>query len=160
MEELSPKKETVLFEWHSLEFSEEPKSREWFFGVGLVAAALAIWSAFTLNIMFFLVIIVSALALFLLARREPKEYHFKITTSGIWADKEFLPFHSLESFWIFESPHQQILSVKAKSRFSLGHHLFLREGDSEKVKGILTNYLPEVEEHYSLIDWLSDWLRI
>lgn len=160
MQNLAPKKDDVLFEWHSLEFNREPKSREWFFGAGLVAAALAIWAAFTLNIMFLLIVIVSALTLFLLARREPKEYHFKITTSGIWADREFLAFHSLESFWIFESSRQPIVNVKPKNRFSLGHHLFLREGDSERVKEILANYLPEVEENYSLIDWLSDWLRL
>lgn len=151
--------EKILAEWRAPEFRARGKSTDWFFGAGLVAVALLAWALWTLNIMFLLVVIVGTTTLFLFSFRKPKTYHFKITRRGIWIGKEFHPFQTFDSFWIFTLPDGHRLSLKPNARFSSSIHIVLPEKAMPAVRTTLLELLPEVEEHYSFVDWLADWLR-
>jgi len=150
--------EKILLAWRAAEFKKKPKSIDWFFGIGVVAIALMVWAIYTLNLMFFLVVLVATIALFVAANRKPKTYHFKISDSGIWIEKKFLPFQTLASFWIFDFPDTKILSLKSKNRLSIGNHFLIPKKKVQDLRRVLSQYLSEEEESYSLIDWLSDWL--
>ncbi|MFN7088554.1 MAG: hypothetical protein ACK4NX_01915 [Candidatus Paceibacteria bacterium] len=151
--------ENILLEWRAPEYRKSPKSADWFFGIGLIALALAIWAIYTINIMFLLTVLVGFVVLLIFALRKPKIYTFKITSAGIFIGKTLVPFQSIESFWVFDFPDAKILSLKPKSRLSPGTHIIVPEAKISDLKSILSEYLPEVEENYSFVDWLADYLR-
>jgi hypothetical protein len=151
--------EKILIEWQAPEFRPHPKTLDWFFGVGLVSLGLAIWAIYTLNLLFLLVILAGTVALFIFAAKEPKIYRFFITSSGIGIERNFTTFQSLDSFWIFNFPDAKILSLKPKARLLPGTHIVLPEKNATNIKNILSQYLPEEEEHYSFADRLADYFR-
>jgi|GEM_PF-4621670 len=152
-------KEEILCEWKAPEFRKNPKSADWFFGFGLIVIALLTWAIYTVNIMFVLVILLGAIALLSWTVRKPKPYVFQITRTGMYVGKNLVSFQDLESFWIFEFPDTNILSLKLKSRVSPGMHILVAPKDTPQVRNALSQFLVETEEQYSFADWLSDYLR-
>ena len=94
----------------------------------------------------------------LFGAREPEMVNFEITKRGLKAKNNLYPFNSLESFAVrdHETPHKLMIE---SSRLFLPHIVMpLGDTDPEKVRAILSRFLPEVPFEESLIDELAERL--
>lgn len=110
MDQLNDKK---IMRWSAEEFEYSEKSIDWFWAVGVVAVGFAILSIFLGNLLFAILIIISAFALSVQAVRKPRLINFEINEEGVIIDKKLYTYNTLESFWIINKEKIIIKSKKA-----------------------------------------------
>jgi len=102
-----------IIRWSAEEFEYSEKSVDWFWAVGVVSVGFAVLSIFLGNLLFALLIIISAFALSMQAVRKPKVINFEINDEGIIIDKKLYIYNTLESFWVINKEKIIIKSKKA-----------------------------------------------
>ena len=128
---------------------------------GLVAFGFLLFSLFTKNFIFALIIILAAFTLFIWTQKEPQKVSFAITKKGILINrKNLLAFGNLKSFWIFSGPSEiKYISIESKKVFMPRIAIPLGERGPEEIRQVLSKFLPEEEQEESLIDALGKHLK-
>jgi hypothetical protein len=135
-----------IISWQGPEHRYVEKNSDWYWAVGIVsftAAALAIMFG---QVIFGLLIVVSAVALTLHASVAPRVIRTEINDRGIIVDKTLYPFLNLESFWI--DPHHYPSKVLVKSQKTFMPFLSIHIPDDvnpEDVRQVLLTYIAETE---------------
>ncbi|MDE1874634.1 MAG: hypothetical protein KGI79_01750 [Patescibacteria group bacterium] len=93
------------FRWQTPEYVHVEKTSDWYWTVGIIAAALVIVSVIFGNALFGLVLAIGAFALTMFASRPPRVISVEISDRGIMIDKTLYPFPTLESFYVDEEHH-------------------------------------------------------
>jgi len=93
------------FSWHTHEYIHREKTQDWFWVLGIVAAAAAVTSVIFGNILFAILIVIGAFVLALFAARKPNVVEVEVNDKGILVEKTLYPYKSLKSFWIDEEHH-------------------------------------------------------
>lgn len=110
MDQINDKK---IIRWSAEEFEYSEKSVDWFWAVGVVAVGFAILSIFLGNLLFAILITISAFTLSLHAVKKPRSISFEINDEGVIIDKKLYTYNTLESFWIINKEKIIIKSKKA-----------------------------------------------
>ena len=147
-------RQSFKFEWDAHEYEHKERSSDWFWAVGIVSFSLAIASIILGNIIFGLLILISAFALALFINRPPETTHVLVNEKGITRGKIFYPYSALESYWIdTEHPHKKIILRSKKLLMPLiivplGADASLDELDDALVRSLSREYhsLPFVEK--------------
>lgn len=142
-------KNSFQIEWDAHEYEHKIRSEDWYWAVGIITVAIAISSIIFGNIIFAILIIVSAFALSLFINRAPDTVHVIVDEKGVVRENIRYPYGTIHSFWIdVEHPHKKIL-LRSQKKFMpliiipLGNNV-----DPEKLQRTLLRYLPE--EHHTL----------
>jgi len=90
------------FSWQTHEYVHREKSQDWFWVLGIIAAASAVTSIIFGNVLFAIVIVIGAFVLALFSARKPSTIEVQIGPKGVAVEKTLYPFASLKSFWIDE----------------------------------------------------------
>jgi len=93
--------ETIIY-WHSPEHHFDKKTTDWYWGFGIITAAIAVLSFYFDNFIFGIFIIIAALTIGLLSYKETRVALIQMTTKGIMFGSRLYPFSSFRSFWIEE----------------------------------------------------------
>lgn len=151
---------SVLIQWQAPEFSYSPKSAAWYFWLFFATVLLLGFAFYTQNYSFGIIILLSFLLVFAWSRKMPRIIDFAITKQGITIDGKLYPFGELESFWIFYEP-PEIKEISIKSKKKILHYLKmpLEEENPARVRKILIEYLPEIEQEESIFDSLARLLK-
>lgn len=132
------------FEWSALEHHHSgEKSPDWYWGIGIVAIAMAVLATFFGNILFALLILLATFVLFVHKHTHPKMMRYAITRKGIWVGEDLYPYDSLESFWVEDEIDEQILF---KSSRPLMTYIILPLPDNvnpDQIREYLLEYLDE-----------------
>lgn len=134
-------------EWTVLERKSGRHAADWYWAVGIIAASIAATSFILDNILFAVFVIVSTVALFLRTLQKPRAIEYALTSKGIWVDREFHAFKSLESFWIEETEDPAVLLIKSKAITMPLIVIPLEDIDHEALHAYLIMILPEIELH-------------
>jgi len=105
-------KKTPAFrmEWDAPEYEHKERSSDWFWAVGIVSFSIAIASVILGNIIFGILILVSAFSLSLFVNREPETVHVVVDEKGITKGRLRYPYPSLHSYWLdTDHPHPKIV---------------------------------------------------
>lgn len=86
--------------WRAYEHDHTERGADWYWALGITAAATAITSILFGNVLFALLIIAAATALGLLARREPPVVDFELSDDGIQVGSILHPYENIISFWV------------------------------------------------------------
>lgn len=100
--------------WKTHEYKHSYKTNDWFWILGIIGISLAVAAIIFGDVLFAVVILLATFGIALFAVRKPSLIHIEIGDKGIQVDKNFLPYHNLESFWIDESPEETKLFLKSK----------------------------------------------
>ena len=151
---------SVLIQWQAPEFSYSPKGATWYFWLFFAAALLLGFAFYTRNYSFGLIILLSFLLIFVWSKKTPRIINFAVTKQGIMIGEKLHRFGELESFWIFYEP-PEIKEVSVKSRKKILHYLKMPlEGENPaRIRKILFEYLPEVEQEESIFDSLARLIK-
>src|SRR3990167_9481497 len=94
-------------EWDAHEYEHKERSSDWFWAVGIISVSVAIASVIFGNIIFGILVLISAFALSLFINRPPSTLHIIVDEKGVTRGKIRYPFSTLQSFWIdTEHPHK------------------------------------------------------
>lgn len=149
-----------LYSWKAKEFEKYEKSTAWFVVMGLVFLALILtaiaWQSYTAFILFVLI----GFVVFIYAVREPKTLEYAITHQGVKVENLIYKFDDIESFWIFyDPPEVKYLSLKTKHGLGKHVHIPLGQEDPEKIREVLSRFVPEKKQEEHLADVLARALR-
>ena len=132
-------------EWQALEYIHKEKTSDWYWIVGIITVSIAIIAIILNNVIFGILIVISTFTLSLYATRKPEIIPIEISSLGIKINSTLHPFTDLESFWVETRDAYPRVILKSKKKISLYIVILLGNADSEDVREMLTQYLPETE---------------
>lgn len=133
--------------WDVVTHVHKERTADWYWALGLVAlvaAGLSIWLA---NILFAIIIVVSAFSLGMLAARGPREHSVHIDNKGIAIDGTLYAYRSLKSFWVDRHPEDPRLYLMTHG--IMAPHITLpldNAAQAEQVHSYLRTKVEEVEQ--------------
>lgn len=132
--------------WHTHEYHHTEKTVDWYWIVSIVSISVAIIAIILNNIIFAILIIVSAFTLMLFASKRPEIIEVTIENTGVTIGKYHYPYSNLESFWIETKEHIPRMIFKSKKIFMPLIVVFIEDVPAEKIHEQLSKNLKE-EEH-------------
>jgi hypothetical protein len=138
-----------LIEWSAPEHFHTEKNNDWYWSVGIITITAVALSFIFKDIIFGILLIVSAFALVVHASKKPRIVKCEINDRGVVIDNILHPFMNLESFWIDAHEQPPRVLIKSYKTFMPYIKVYIEEVDPEKVRDILLNYIAETEHHES-----------
>ncbi len=134
--------------WKAFEYLHTEKTSDWYWIVGIISVSIAILAVIFNNLIFALLILVSAATLSLFASRPPHLIEISIDAAGVTIGKTRYPYVHLESFWVETNEHYPRLLLKSKKVLMPFIVALIEEHDvhPDEIRTFLLNHLPE-EEH-------------
>ena len=132
--------------WHTHEYLHSEKSVDWYWIVGIVTVSIAVIAIILNNIIFAILIIVSAFVLVLFASKKPEIIEVVIDNTGIDVGRAQYSYKELDSFWIETREHKHKIVLKSHKTLMPFIVVYIEEVPAEKIHSVLSRYLKE-EEH-------------
>ena len=140
-----------IISWDAPERHVAEKNSDWYWAVGIISFTAAALAFMFGQVIFGILIVVSAVALTLYASITPRVLHVEINDRGIIVDNTLYPFLHLESFWIDPHYFPSKIILKSQKTFMPFMHVHIDENiDPEEVRQILLNYIAETEHEEPL----------
>jgi hypothetical protein len=148
-------------EWEGREYDHLPKSADWYWALGIIAAAAAVASVLFGNYLLAVLVVVAAATLALHAAKEPPLHHFSLVERGLLIGEELHSFENMISFSLLEDSEGELpplLSIKNKTWLS-PHLVIPLEGvDAEAVYLHFVQHVEEDEHKPTFVDLVATWL--
>ena len=152
-------KETFKIEWDAHEYEHKERSSDWFWAVGIITVAVALTSIILGNIIFAILIIVSAFALLLFINRPPETLHIIVDEKGITKGRVRYPFDTLHSFYIDTNhSHKKILLRSNKMFMPLIVVPLGEKTDIENVETNLLKFTPQESLTLPFVEQILEYL--
>ena len=149
---------SVIFEWEGKEYASDEKGADWYWALGIIAAAAIVVSILFSNILLALVVLAGAVALGLAAAKRPEIHRFAVTDVGVAIDNNLYLFSNMRTFSVFEyidSSLPPALSIKTNHVFSPHLVIPIVGIDPMSVYNFVSAHVPEGRHHEpSLLDHL------
>ena len=153
------KASTLHIEWDAHEYEHKERTQDWFWAVGIITVSLSIVSIIFGNIIFGILILISAFSLSLFINRPPETIHSLIDDRGIVKGRVRYPYDTLDIFWVDEDhPHKKIILRSKKTLMPLIVIPIGNSIDPERLRDILAEYLPEERISLPLVEKLLEYL--
>ena len=143
--------------WTAPEHMYTEKTADWYWIVGIVSATLAVISIFLGNILFGILILVSAFTLALHASHPPRMVDVRVSEKGVQVGDTLYPYSSLESFWIEEKELHPRILLKSESKFAPYIIILLGDVPAEEIRETLDTYLHEIRHSEPFLEKLLIW---
>ncbi|PIP73049.1 MAG: hypothetical protein COW88_03200 [Candidatus Lloydbacteria bacterium CG22_combo_CG10-13_8_21_14_all_47_15] len=144
--------------WTAPEYPYQQKKRDWYWALGIIATAIVIAAVFLKNLLFALIIAISAFSMALYAARKPRQIQFEVSERGVSIGDTRYLYQSLESFGILEKTSGPVLMLKSEKTFMPFISIPLGDTDTEDIRDFLLDYLPEETHDESLSEVLMEYL--
>lgn len=136
--------ENELLRWTFHEFNPKPRSNSWYLWFGIIFAFFVIVGIISDNFLFSIILILSALIIFLRNWRKPSDITFVITPQGVQVGQNQYTMKELKSFWIaYRPPEVQSLYFEFNSVWRPYLGVPLDGVNPLQVRDVLLKYLPE-----------------
>jgi len=156
---IETEKNKTSVSWSAPEYEYSPKSKEWYWTISIISAALAFAALLIKNFLFASFILLAGFTAALFAAKKPKVLKFAIGAKGVQIADRLYPYDSLKSFWIrYDPPEKKEVEILTKKIFVAKMSLPLGEADPNEVRRILISSLKEEETEESLIDIFSKYI--
>jgi len=151
----------ILFEWEGREYDPNPKSTDWYWALGILAAAGAIAALLFGNYLFALLIVIAAVAIAFHGAEEPPLHRFRLVEHGLLIGEELHPFERMTSFAVLEDVEGELpplLSIKTDHWMAAHLLVPLTDVDADAVYAYFLKRVNEGEHRHSLVDVVAHWL--
>ncbi len=151
----------ILFAWEGKEYEHEPKSADWYWALGILAAASVIASILFGNFLLALLILVAGAAIVIRAMKHPPTHRFEISHEGLAIGGDLHLFERMISFTVLEDiegTSPPLLSVKTESLFAPHLVIPLEDVDADRVYALFLERVREDEHKHTLPDLVAAWL--
>ena len=145
--------------WQTIEYLHTEKNSDWYWIVGIVSISLAVIAIILNNVVFGILIMVSAFTLSLLASRRPSIVDVSIDNIGVTFGKSRYVYKNLESYWIETRDNYPRLLIKSKKVLMPLIVIHIEdEEDNHLIKEVISKHLPEEEHAEPLLEKILIYL--
>jgi hypothetical protein len=152
----------VYFSWEVLNKAQHDRSPIWYIVTSLLGGLLIIYSIYTSNFLFAVMIILVAFIVIINDAVPPRKVRFAITDIGVIVGSSVYDWRDLESFYLmYEPPYIKRLYFEPKGlRSAVSIELY--DNDPIEVRDFLLQFLPENTERQDepLQDALERFLKL
>ena len=151
--------EQDFIRWRAYENNDPEHPDDWYWALAILALAFSLTAVILGNIVFAVLIIVSAFSIALHAKKTPDIYEFELNTKGVRINDKIYPYQTLEAFWIEEEFNPQII---LRSNKKLMPYIFIPLGDEDidLVRNYLIQVLEEKPMRESLFHKIAEFLGV
>ncbi|MBI2037936.1 MAG: hypothetical protein HYT15_03365 [Candidatus Magasanikbacteria bacterium] len=134
----------LVFSWTVKEYEEHDRSPRWYLVMGLIGAALLLFSVISGNYLFALIVVLFGIILFLQDTQRPMEVFFGVTEAGLIVGDKYYPFKELSKYWIVYNP-PEVKNIYFVTTSILKHRLQvpLLDNDPRPVRDFLNQFIVE-----------------
>ncbi len=140
--------------WQTHEYIHTEKNTDWYWIVGAVTLSIALIAIILNNLIFGLLVVVSASVLTLYATRKPQIIDIKLTRLGVQINKTYYPYTNLQSFWVETQDQYPRVFFKSEKKLSPYIVVLMGNGNAEHIHLFLSDHLPEVQHTEPLLEKL------
>lgn len=145
----------TLFSWEAPSRPFRKKDRSYYTTSAILVILLSLISFLFHEFLLIGAILALAFVSYVLAFVPPHKVRYRISTQGITIGEDFYFWHFLDSFWFKEKEGSKVLHIQTRLRFPYQLMLVIESSDEEKVKKLISRFLPYVEVPYKT--WLEKW---
>lgn len=152
-----------IFEWQAKEYEFQEKSADWYWALGIIAAAAVIAAILFGNALLALVIVAASVAIALQAAKRSKVHRFAITEQGLEIGERLYPYDTMLHFSVLEYPdHDLPPALSIKTRSLLTPHLLIPivDVDPDELYEYLSIHLEEGNHEASVIDRMVEMFQL
>ena len=138
--------DNILHSWEAREYPSYKKNAAWYITFGAVLVLVIAFQVVQED--FFGAICLGILGIIaaFLASVPPKNIVVVITPKGIHMQDLFIPFSKMRHFWIVDTLNHKTLNIETRAFLQKVLVLELQDQDPEKIREILKEILPELDE--------------
>ncbi len=134
----------TLISWQFPEFELIKRGRAWYIIGAIVAILLLVYSYFTQNPLFALIVVIGVIMTVMMARRTPSVVNILITDRGVLVGDTFSSYRELKDFAIvYDPPSVKKLYLETRNVVRPRFTVLLEDVNPVKVREILLQYLDE-----------------
>ena len=141
-------------EWQAPEYIHSEKSRDRYWIVGIVSVSIAIIAIILNDVIFGLLILVSAFTLSLFASRPAQIVKHELNDIGVWKGEAKHTYKEIKSFWIETVDSYPRILFKIDHRFSPFFVFLIHPDDAEEMRAFLSVRIPEEKMTESVFEKL------
>ena len=134
-----------IISWQVSEYEKHERTKLWYFAAIIVALLFLLFSFYTDNFLFAVLIIVVALIIILHDGRHPERVNFSITDEGVVIGRKFYDYDDLKNFAIVYKPNQGVKNIYFEFKNVIRPRLSipLEKINPLPIRKELLKYLPE-----------------
>ncbi|MBI4281765.1 hypothetical protein HY625_02995 [Candidatus Uhrbacteria bacterium] len=157
-----PSQNVSPLEWEFSEFVQHERGTVWYFCMTLIAGGLVLWSLFTGNFLFALIIILVAALFIIYEQRGPRTMVCHIDDDGITVNGILHPYKEMKDFRIVYEPPVKVLYVIFQSMLQPRLTIALADQNPLAIRERLQkNVLEDIEQDgETLSDLLSRLFKL
>ena len=134
----------TLVEWSFPEYTNPDRKKGWYVWAIIIFVLLLLYAVLSANFLFGLIIIITAIILFIYHYKESLEVSFSIAPQGIIINNRTYSFKDFKKFWlVYEPPAVKNLYFQPKSSLKPTMIIPLQNENPVKIRKILKEYLEE-----------------
>lgn len=146
--------------WNAPEYEFHEKTAEWYWALGIIAAALVLAAVILHNFLFAVFAVLAGLSAGLYGARRPKTIQHEINSGGVSLGNRNFNYEHIDHFWInYDPPAKKELILESKKTFSTHTVLLLGNADPEQIRRYLLQYLKEKKIEESLVAVIARVLK-
>lgn len=135
---------TTKFSWSVPEYQQYTRDKKWYAIAGIIALLLLIYSVFSANFLFGIIIIIAAVTIFYMDHNKPEDIEFMITSKGIVIGDKFYEYVELVNFYIiYEPPEIKNLFFEFRNIIKPRINIPLGDHNPVELRKLLKKYLEE-----------------
>lgn len=145
--------------WLAPEYQHYPKSKDWFWTIGIISAILIVAALLFRNFLFATLVALAGFAFALFSARRPRTMRFMLSAKGILIHQTLYSYEHLKSFWIYYEPAgKKALSIESRKMLMPFITAPLGDADPNLVRAYLKRFLKEAEHEESIIEQIFEYI--
>ena len=146
--------------WSAPEYEFNEKTPEWYWALGITAAALVLAAVILHNFLFAVFAVLAGFSVGLYGARRPRVIQHEINSGGVLSGNKNLNYENISHFWInYNPPAKKELVLELKKTFSTHALILLGNADPEQIRRYLLQYLKEKKIEESLVAVIARVLK-
>ena len=145
----------TLLSWEAPSRPFRKKDRSYYTTIAILVILLVLIALLMREFLLIAVLLSLAFVSYVLAFVPPAHLAYRISTQGVTIGEDFYFWHFLDAFWFKEKDGHKVLHIQTRLRFPAQLMLVLEGHDEEKIKKIVSRFLPYVEVPYK--SWMEKW---
>lgn len=145
----------TLLSWEAPSRPFRKKDRSYYTTLAIIVILLVLILFLAKEFLLIATLLSLTFVAYVLAFVPPHKINYRISTQGITIGEDFYFWHFLDSFWFKEKEGYKVLHIQTRLRFPAQLMLVLDGVDEEKIKKIVSRFLPFHEVPYR--SWMEKW---